>query len=166
MRRLPILIFGLTISGICIAFAQSTRPEVNDVQAFMRVKLDDSKKVLEGLTVEDFDLIFKNAQAMSLLSEDATWQVLQTPEYAQRSAEFRRAADSLATAAKKKNLDGAAFAYVDLTMKCIDCHQYVRTQRPTKLPDRSRKTSQSGPADGNPYEGVRCSMLLAVTCNS
>ena len=50
----------------------------------MRVKLDDAKKVLEGLTVEDYNMIVKNAQEMSLLSEDAVWQVLQTPEYAER----------------------------------------------------------------------------------
>ena len=104
-------------------------PKVNDVRDFMQVKLEDSKKVLEGLTVEDFDLIVKNSQAMSLLSEDAAWQVLQTPEYAERIAEFRRTTDRLTAAAKKKNLDGAALAYVELTMKCIDCHKYIRDEQ-------------------------------------
>jgi cytochrome c556 len=54
---------------------------------------------------------------------------LQTPEYSQRSAEFRRAADALTEAARKRNLDGATLAYVDVTTKCVSCHKYVRGVR-------------------------------------
>ena len=126
----------ISVAGVWVATSQSAAPRVNDVQAFMQAKLEDSKKVLEGLTTEDFDLIVKNSQAMSLLSEDAAWQVLQTPEYVERSAEFRRTADRLTAAGKKKNMDGAALAYVELTMKCIDCHKYVRDQR-SSTPNRA-----------------------------
>jgi cytochrome c556 len=52
--------------------------------------------------------------------------VLQTPEYHDRSMEFRRSADAMTEAARKKNLEGAALAYVDVTMKCVACHKYVR----------------------------------------
>jgi hypothetical protein len=55
--------------------------------------------------------------------------VLQTPEYLQQSQDFRRTADAVTEAAKKKNLDGTALAYVELTMKCINCHKYVRGVR-------------------------------------
>ena len=126
-RIVALLSFPVAIASIAIA--QSTGRKVNDVHDFMRVKLEHSKKVLEGLTTEDLDLVAKNAQAMSLLSQEATWQVLQTQEYAHRSQDFRRTADTLTQAAKKKNLDGAALAYVELTMKCIDCHKYVRDLR-------------------------------------
>ena len=126
---LAISLAGLAIVGIFATVGRSAAPVVNDVNALMVVKLEDSKRVLEGLTTENFDLVVKNSQAMSLLSEDAAWQVLHTPEYVERSAEFRRTADRLTAAAKKKNLDGAALAYVELTMKCIDCHKYVRDQQ-------------------------------------
>lgn len=105
----------------------------NDVHDFMRLKLDHSQKVLEGIALEDFATIAKHSQAISLLSQEANWRVLQTPDYLQHSAEFRRAADALTAAANKKNLDGAALAYVDLTMKCINCHKYVRGVRMAKL---------------------------------
>ncbi len=117
----------------------SQQPKVNDVHDFMRAKLEHSKKVLEGLTMEDFSAIVKNSQAMSLLVEDAAWQVLQTREYAQRSAEFRRTADRLTEAGRKKNLDGAALAYVELTMQCVDCHKYVRSEKPPNLEQRGGK---------------------------
>ena len=125
MKRLA---FGGVVAGIVAGFfigsGQSEEP--NKVRDFMRVKLSHSEKVLEGLTIEDFDLIAKNAQAMSLLSQATNWQVLQTAEYLEQSRDFRHTADALTEAAKKKNLDGAALAYVELTMKCINCHKYVR----------------------------------------
>jgi len=121
----------VVIALICITTAKSDPPQPNKLSDFMRVKLEHSKKVLEGLTTEDFGAIAKSSQAMSLLSQDAAWQVLETPEYVRHSQEFRRAADALTEAAKKKNLDGSALAYMELTMKCINCHKYVRTTRVT-----------------------------------
>lgn len=100
---------------------------------FMRAKLEHSQELLEGLVLEDFDKMAKNSQELSLLSLAATWQVIQTPEYVQQSLEFRRAADALTSAAKKKNLDGAALAYVNVTMKCVNCHKYVRDVRMASL---------------------------------
>jgi hypothetical protein len=84
---------------------------------------------LENLALEDFQAISKNSQALSLLSLAASWQVMQTPEYAQQSLEFRRAADAMTEAARNRNLDGAALAYVEMTMKCVNCHKYVRGVR-------------------------------------
>jgi cytochrome c556 len=117
----------VVVAGVLIGRGRSEQP--NKVRDFMRAKLTHSQKVLEGLTTDDFDMIAKNAQAMSLLSQATNWQVLQTPEYLEQSREFRRAADAVTEAAKKKNLDGAALAYVEMTMKCINCHKYVRGVR-------------------------------------
>lgn len=104
--------------------------EPDRVAVFMRAKLAHSQDVLEGLAIEDFDLIEKAAQQLSLVSEDASWQVLQTEDYARQSADFRRSCDSLRRAAKARNLDGAALAWMEVTLKCIQCHKYVRDQKP------------------------------------
>src|SRR5215213_4692701 len=101
----------------------------NDVRQFMRKKLDHSQKLLEAVAVEDFDAIAKESQQLSLLSQEASWKVLQTEDYVQHSKEFRRAADAITQAASKKNIDGAALAYVYLTMKFVNCHLYVRGVR-------------------------------------
>lgn len=116
----------------------------NDVGEFMRLKLEHSQKVLEGLALEDFPMIAKNAQDISLLSQAASWQVLQTPEYLEHSNEFRRSADALTRAAQEKNLDGAALAYVAMTMKCVTCHKYVRGIRMARLEPlpKSKKASR------------------------
>ena len=125
-------------AGVFAAAVESEQPA--SLRDFMRAKLSHSQKVLEGLTSGDFDLIAKNSQAMSLLSQESNWNVLQTKEYLERSQDFRRTCDSMTEAARKKNLDGAALAYVDLTMKCINCHKYVRgVQMPqTNLPERAK----------------------------
>jgi hypothetical protein len=95
----------------------------------MRAKLAHSQNILEGLAMEDFDAIARGAQELSLASQAASWQVLQTPEYARQSVEFRRACESLKRAAKDGNLDGSALAWMEVTMKCVQCHKYVRDEQ-------------------------------------
>jgi len=113
-----LLFFGASL-------AQPQQPAGN-LDMFMRSKLEHSQRVLEGLTTGNHELVAKHAQQISLLSQAEMWQVLQTPEYFERSLEFRRATDAITEAAKNKNLDGATLAYVDMTVKCVSCHKYVR----------------------------------------
>ena len=125
------LTFGVAAGLIAMAglALPGDKPPPNQVGDFMRIKLEHSKKVLEGLALEDYPMISKHANKMSLLSHEASWNVLQTEEYLLHSGEFQRTAATLTEAAQKKNLDGAALAYVELTMKCINCHKYVREVR-------------------------------------
>jgi hypothetical protein len=123
---LVVVTAGLAVSRLTAA---DSAVVPDQVAGFMRAKLAHSQNVLEGLAIEDFDLIDKGAQQLSLASEDASWQVLQTEDYARQSADFRRSCDSLRKAAKAKNLDGAALAWMEVTMKCVQCHKYVRDER-------------------------------------
>jgi len=107
--------------------------EADNVEEFMRAKLVHAQHVLEGICTRDFQLIAKHAQELSLLSQAAGWQVLQTPLYQQHSTEFRRAADAVTKAAQQRNLDGAALAYFQMTMSCVSCHKYVRTVQAARL---------------------------------
>ena len=130
MKRISLFVL---LASIGLLASSGLGQQRGDNREFMRAKLDHSQKVLEGLALEDFDMIAKHGQELSLLSLAASWQVLETMEYQQQSVEFRRAADALTEAAKKKNLDGAALAYVEVTMKCVNCHKYVRGTRMAKL---------------------------------
>ena len=93
------------------------------------MKLEYSKLVLEGLTMENYATIIKNAKALKTLSEAAEWEVPTIPnagEYIVFTSEFQRLADELARKAADKNMDGATLAYLRLTMNCVNCHKYVR----------------------------------------
>ena len=128
------LLFGITaIVTLALVVARGWTAPPNQVGDFMRLKLDHSQKVLEGIVLEDYEMISKNAQKLSLLSQASNWQVLQTEEYLQHSGEFRRAADAVSAAAKEKNIDGATLAYMEMTLKCVNCHKYVRDSRQVRL---------------------------------
>lgn len=96
---------------------------------FMRQKLEFSKQVLEGLTVENYQTISKGARALRQLSMASEWEVPTIPnanEYVVFTGEFQRLCEELSTKAKEKNIDGATLAYLRLTMSCVNCHKYVR----------------------------------------
>ncbi|MCA9005995.1 MAG: hypothetical protein KDA70_12055 [Planctomycetaceae bacterium] len=92
---------------------------------FMREKLTSSQQVLEGLMVEDYDLMQKGAKRMIEMSNATEWQVIEGPIFARQSEEFRSSAKEVIKFAKEKNLDGASLSYLHLTMTCIACHKKV-----------------------------------------
>ena len=130
MRRIVFgtVVFSVAI-GAAILSAQEDAKKPPTRSEFMRMKLDFSKKVLEGLTMENYDSIAKNAKALKRLSEAAEWEVPTIPnagDYVVFTTEFQRLADEMERKAKDKNIDGATLAYLRLTMNCVSCHKYVR----------------------------------------
>lgn len=121
---LPFVGLTLVLSAAPRTFQQL--PDKSKNKEFMRRKLVHSQKVLEGVVLEDFDLIEKNAKMLSMLSQAAEWRVIPRVDYNYYSAEFRSNADALAKAAAEKNLDGAALKYVELTLNCVNCHKFIR----------------------------------------
>ena len=106
--------------------AGKKEPEAR-ISKFMRAKLANAQDVLEGLTVEDYDQIAAGARRMVVMSKGADWSVIEGPIYAQYSDEFRRSCQQLIKAAEQKNIDAAGLAYVNLTLNCISCHQFVHS---------------------------------------
>lgn len=98
-----------------------------DTRNFMQAKLKHAQKILEGLSLENYDIIVKNAQELSLLSLESHWNVLRTQQYIDQSAEFRHSIERLIEAANTKKIDATALSYMDVTLKCIHCHKYVRS---------------------------------------
>ena len=121
----PVAAAALLAAVFTVSIAQTPRGGPS-TKEFMRDKLALSQKVLEGLTLEDFQLIITKSERLSAMSQEATWQVFQNPDYERFSQDFRRNADALTKAARNKNLDGATLAYVKVTMSCVECHKFVR----------------------------------------
>jgi cytochrome c556 len=117
----------VVVLGTCALTGHAEDPK--DVSALMRKKLVHSQLILEGITVNDYEKIAKNAQDLITVSKAAEWKVLKTPEYEMYSNDLRRSAEALIRNAKDKNTDGAALAYVDLTLTCVKCHKHVREVR-------------------------------------
>ncbi len=131
-----------------IPFSVSGQDKKNDkdevLAEMMRKKLKSAHLVLDGVAIGDFKKIATGGEELIRLAKSETWQLIRSPHYERHSADFVRAAESLVKKAKEKNMDGAALAYVDMTLSCVRCHQYVREHRrdvrlyPEFLPGPSR----------------------------
>lgn len=125
-----------SMQGVDFAASQDKPPKKSpdakldvELSTFMRKKLDASSEILEGLTTEDAKLIAKGAKALIEMSGAEKWHVQTDVMYRQFSGDFQRSAKSLLDAAEKGNYDAAALKWIDTTMKCMECHKFVRGTR-------------------------------------
>ena len=130
------LVILLVLAGFCTAVGRGEDVDKPSKTAeLMRKKLKHAQGVLEGIALNDFDKIADNADQLIIVSHQAEWVVVKTPQYELFSNQFRKSAEGLVKNAKAKNLDGAALDYVDMTMTCVKCHKYVRETRGVRRDD-------------------------------
>jgi hypothetical protein len=96
------------------------------IRDLMRSKLMYSQNIVEGLSIGRFDLIEAAATEIERVAGAREWVTPDDPKLAQIREEMKSTAVRLRKTAQKKNLEGAAVRYFELTMKCIDCHQALR----------------------------------------
>ena len=96
------------------------------LSVFMQQKLDASSEILKGLMIEDYKLIQKNADVLLKMSRQERWRASNDMMYLQNSNQFRNTVEELRTKAIRKSTDGASLAWVNVTMSCIQCHNWVR----------------------------------------
>ncbi|WP_010587055.1 hypothetical protein [Schlesneria paludicola] len=101
--------------------------EERDQSDFMRKKLGASNQILEGLVTEDAELIKRGAKILIEMSSAERWQVKNNVMYKQYSNEFLQSAKKLEAAAEKENIDAVTLKWMDTTMKCVECHKFVRS---------------------------------------
>jgi cytochrome c556 len=95
----------------------------------MREKLGHAQQLLEAVVTSDWVSLETHSRELERLTNDRRWTVLKYPEYATHSAAFLRAVQALHTAAAQRDLDESPKAYVNVTMECVKCHQYLARQR-------------------------------------
>ena len=125
VRKLALLLVGLGLVPVLVVSVSTAEQEPN-IRFIMQRKLDHAHSLLEALVTEDFETLEDSAGALRALSEESGWFVMMTPEYTERSTAFRRSVMEIEKSAKEKNLDRAALGYVDMTLQCIRCHQFLR----------------------------------------
>jgi len=129
-RYLCLGFLGLTAGTAWLTLTRAEQPiQARSRREFMRQKLEFSKDVLEGLSLEQFASIERSAKALKKLSEAAEWEVPTIPnatDYVALTTEFQRSCDDLLKQAKARNIDGATLSYLKLTMTCVQCHKFVR----------------------------------------
>jgi len=100
--------------------------EDDKTSVWMRMKTENSRRVLHGLAMGDFDEIAANSKAMAFTGFFERWLRADTPEYKRQMMLFEMANQELGRQAKAKNLEGATLAFHQLTTSCVQCHKIVR----------------------------------------
>ncbi len=127
----PVALIAMVGVVIQVVWAEDKAPAKSpeqELRDFMHRKLDASNKILEGLVMEDTDMIREGAKVLAEMSSAEKWKISRNVMYLQFSKEFQRNAEKLAEAAEEKNLDRAALRWMDTTMSCIECHRFVRNE--------------------------------------
>jgi hypothetical protein len=96
------------------------------LQRFMRQKLQASNLILEGLCTEDLKMVTDGAATLMKMSKEEKWRVSNDMMYRRYSKEFVNAVEELEQEAKDNDMDGTSMAWVNVTMKCLKCHEWVR----------------------------------------
>ena len=109
--------------------AAESKPRRAATQAFMKMKLTHSQGILEGMALERFDLISKNALRLRDMTASNHWSIMKQPEYMAHTTNYQKSIDSVYMAAVDKNLDAVTEAYAKVARNCVECHRLVRTEQ-------------------------------------
>ena len=117
----------LGLSALLSVTAQGGQtPQLNRV---MRDKLAYAQRTFEAVVTSDWVSLETNSRELERLTSDPRWMVLKYPEYARHSAAFVQAVRDLHQAASQRDLEKTPQAYVEVALKCVDCHRYLARQR-------------------------------------
>lgn len=121
MKKLSsLLVTGLVWVGSSHSAQEEAAPEL------MKAKAGYAHRLLDAVVMEDFDAIREQAFRLKAVAETGDWNVIESPEYARESEAFVRATDRLVKAARERSGDAAALAYMDVTLRCVHCHRYIK----------------------------------------
>ena len=129
-RHYTLIVTGLfVVVGASFAAEkfQLTAAELKDQQSSMMLaKLACTQKITNGLVTKDFDEISEAAKELVRICVATEWAAHSDQIYAHHRVEMQKQAEKLEQMAREKNLEGAAFVYMNSLTTCINCHGYCR----------------------------------------
>ncbi len=108
---------------------EETKSKKPPLELTMRSKLDAASKVLEGLAIEDKELVHEGSAILTELSKVEKWQILKSAEYREHTQSFRSAVKRLDEAAQNGEFAAAQLEWLDVSKRCFDCHNEIRASR-------------------------------------
>lgn len=96
-------------------------------QVLMRDKLKQMNRILEGLTLDQYDQVEDAAKTLRMISRATSWHISDpTPRYERLSKNFQEETVDLERHAKEHNVDAATLDLVRMNVTCAQCHQHMR----------------------------------------
>jgi len=132
---LIVLMLGSAVFvSVLVGQTLTVRQDPKRAREFMRQKLTYSQKVIEGLTLENYDLIITNGIKMFNMSQNTQWRVRSTEEYKKYSADYTDRVSAMIDAAREKKIAAAREAYCSSLQACYGCHKYCQLVPPASPP--------------------------------
>jgi len=125
------VVAAAVLLGVCF-FPIQQRSDVerrDSLADFMDRKLKCAQELFADLSHRDLRSTYECADRLEMICADLQWNVLQTPEYLERSKTFRRTIAALSAAAREDRFDRARLEYFDLIGQCFACHEYLRDRK-------------------------------------
>src|ERR1043166_3508961 len=113
MNRIGTLIICFSVSILSSATHSADRV-IKPTQAAMRLKLTYAQGVLEGITLEKYDLVMTNATKLRDMSQTNTFVLVGNRDYQTCRTNFQASVDALTNAAKEQNSQKATEAYMKM----------------------------------------------------
>ena len=126
MRGITLAVVSVCLLGIAVTYAKD-EPKDNEPSIWMKQKLAYSQRILNGLAMEDYEMIAENANAMKGLSRIEGFVRGKTEGYRTHLKSFEFATNELIRNSEQKNLDGATLAFTQMTISCVNCHKEIRS---------------------------------------
>lgn len=114
---------------VSLAANSQDEPKKGPIQVTMRAKLEAAGQVLEGLALEDKELVHQGAETLNAISKAEVWQVLRDADYREHTQAFRNAIRRLDEAAQKSEFALAQLEWLSANKSCFDCHNHIRAVR-------------------------------------
>ena len=99
------------------------------MELFMRQKLGYSEKVVEGITLEDYDLVITNGFRLGYMTRSNVWEKLPDPDYLKKTDLYRSDIGAMVEAAGASNTPAMLKAYAKVNADCVDCHRSFRSEQ-------------------------------------
>lgn len=127
--KLIVLAFCVLTTSLNADEPQKAKEEESkDPSVWMRMKLEYSKGILEGVTKADFASIEDNAAKMRGLNRFERFVRGRWEGYTGQLQAFQEANEEMIKQARKNNVEGAALAFTQMTISCVACHKKLREE--------------------------------------
>lgn len=110
---------------------------------WMRLKLQGSQDLLAALVRADFEAIRQSATRLNSFGRFERFVRGKNEEYDTQLRFFRNANQQIIRQANRKNVEGAALGFMQLTASCINCHKVIRDSA-GKISLEEKETEQNG----------------------
>jgi hypothetical protein len=123
---LTTIVTGAVLAGLTIGATYEKR---EFSRGYMRQKLAYSQGILEGLSLEKFDLVTKNGIRIRNMKLTNAMYGVKNPLYMSHITNYHHAVDRMLNASTDKDLARSTKAYQGVIQSCVECHRDYRSDQ-------------------------------------